>query len=297
MNPSAPIYIVSKGRADIQMTSKALSAMGVPHNVVVEPQEIDAYEAAAPDGTSFLSLPQSYKDAYDTCDGQAPSPTRSTGSGPARNYAWEHSIEHGAAWHWVVDDNIHGFTRLVNNQKIPVADGTIFAVMEAFAARYKNVGMAGPNYHFFAKRKQVIPPFNANTRIYSCNLIRNDIPYRWRARYNEDVDLSLRILKGRVLCTILFNAFLQNKTASQSMKGGNTTELYGAGTLAKSKMIVDLHPDVARHLWRFGRRHHYVDYRGFQQGLVLRDDVTVPDGPDEFGMVLQRKEGEAWVAD
>jgi len=44
-------------------------------------------------------------------------------------------------------------------------------------------------------------------------LIRNDVPYRWRGRYNEDTDLSLRMLKDR-WCTIQFNAFLQGKAAT-----------------------------------------------------------------------------------
>ena len=44
-----------------------------------------------------------------------------------------------------------------------------------------------------------------HSRIYSCNLIRTDIPYRWRGRYNEDTILSLDILRGGH-CTLLFNA-------------------------------------------------------------------------------------------
>ncbi len=77
-----------------------------------------------------------------------------------------------------------------------------------FVLRYENIAMAGPNYFMFAPRKRKHPPFSLNTRIYSCNLIRNDLPFRWRARYNEDTDLSLRMLKAG-WCTVLFYVFLK----------------------------------------------------------------------------------------
>ena len=52
-------------------------------------------------------------------------------------------------------------------------------------------------------------------------LIDNSLDIRWRSKYNEDIDLSLRVLKGGD-CTILFNAFLQGKCATQTVTGGNT---------------------------------------------------------------------------
>jgi hypothetical protein len=119
-----------------------------------------------------------------------------------------------------------------------------------------------------------MPPFVTGTRIYSCNLIRNDLPLRWRGRYNEDTDLSLRILKGG-WNTVQFNAFLQLKTPTQQLKGGNTEAFYSVeGTLAKSAMLVAMHPDVARLVWRFGRPHHFVDYRPWRaRGLILNPDA------------------------
>jgi hypothetical protein len=94
-------------------------------------------------------------------------------------------------------------------------------------------------------------------------LIRNDIPYRWRGRYNEDTDLSLRVLKDG-WSTVQFNAVMGDKLCTQSMKGGNTEEFYAhEGTLHKSKMLEEMHPDVAKVHWRFGRWHHYVDYSPF----------------------------------
>lgn len=283
-NPRAPVYIVSKGRATTGRTWKYLEEMGVPYHVVVEAAERDAY-ADVLGAERVLVLPQEYLDKYDTCD--ALGDTKSKGPGAARNFAWEHSILTAARWHWVMDDNIKGFYRLNHNMKLHVSDGTIFRAMEDFCARYMNVAMAGPQYHTFAYKNKKWAPFVLNTRIYSCNLIRNDVRYRWRGRYNEDTDLSLRMLKGK-WCTVQFNAFLQDKTTTQVMKGGNNADFYEKeGTAPKSEMLVRLHPEVAKLITRWGRTHHYVDYRRFKDvTLVRRPGVEITDGVDEYGMEL-----------
>jgi hypothetical protein len=127
-----------------------------------------------------------------------------------------------------------------------------------------------------------------NTRIYSCNLIRNDVPFRWRGRYNEDTDISLRMLKAG-WCTIQFNAFLQGKVATQTVKGGNTAEFYAReGTLAKSLMQVQLHPDVSRLVKKYGRWHHYVDYAPFKKNRLIRaKGVSAAAGVNDYGMSLK----------
>jgi hypothetical protein len=282
------------------VTSKALSAMGVRHTIIVEPQEVSAYRAAiAKLGllAEVLELDMRFKDRYELCDDLGLS--RSTGPGPARNFAWEHSKSLGHAWHWVMDDNIKAFYRLNNNLKVPTTNPAFWFAMEEFVLRYTNIAMAGPNYFMFASRKSKMPPFVTNTRIYSCNLIRNDVPYRWRGRYNEDTILSLDLLKAS-WCTVQFNAFLQEKMETQKLKGGNTDEFYHAegtrvggqkyaagGTTAKSEMLARVHPDVAKVAWRFRRVHHVVDYKPFK-GLALkrRDDFESAAAVNNFGMQL-----------
>ena len=282
-HPQFPLYIVSKGRHDTRLTARALDRIGVPFWIVVEEQERDLY-AAVIDPARILVLDKAYQRDYDTFSNLGV--TDAKGSGPARNFAWDHSISQGFAWHWVMDDNIQTFHRFNRNEKVQVGDGTMFRAMEEFCLRYRNVSMAGPNYDFFVPHRQRKPPFTSNTRIYSCNLIRNDVPFRWRGRYNEDTDLSLRMLK-KGWCTVLFNAFLQKKTWTLQMKGGNTDTIYVGGTLPKSEMLVAMHPDVARLTWKFGRWHHHVDYRPFAKNrLILRPGVTVEPGVDDFGMKL-----------
>lgn len=180
MNPRYPIYVISKGRWEQRMTSKALETMGAPYKIVIEPQEYDNY-AAVIDPKKILVLPFS---------------NLGQGSISARNWVWEHSLTQGDERHWIIDDNIRYFVRLNRNLRVPVSSGTIFRCAEDFVDRYENVGIAGFQYWMFAPRKQKAPAFALNTRIYSCILLKNDLPFRWRGRYNEDTDLSLRILKG-----------------------------------------------------------------------------------------------------
>ena len=298
-----PIYIPSKSRSEYMMTSKYLTYMGIKHNVVVEPSQMDDYKKAIK-SMDLLATPVeldlSYKEKYELCDKHGL--TKSTGPGPARNFAWDHSKSGGHDWHWVMDDNIRNFRRLNRNEKVKVASSSFFKAMEDFCLRYENVSMAGPNYTFFAKQRQHLPPFITNTRIYSCNLIRNDVPFRWRGRYNEDTILSLDMLKAK-WCTIQFNAFLQEKMPTQTVKGGNTEEFYHAegtvkkgqkyadtGTLAKSKMQVAIHPDVSRLVHKFGRIHHHVNYGSFKQNkLIRKQDAVIPSSVNNYEMVLKKK--------
>lgn len=295
-NPTAPrfpLYIISKGRAETRYTAKALERMGVPFRIVVEEAERDAY-AAVIDPARILILDPEYLRSYDTVDDLGD--TKPKGAGPARNFVWDHAISEGAEWHWIADDNIKAFYRLNYNLKVPVSDGTIFFVMEDFVLRYENVAMAGPNYFMFASRKSEIKPFTPNTRIYSCNLIRNDIPYRWRGRLNEDTILSLDILKDG-WCTILFNAFLQEKMQTQTVSGGNTTAYRQDGTLLKSQLLAACHPEVTKIVWRWGRPHHFVDYTPFKRNRLLRrGEVEIAPGVNNYGMRLKKAQKKAPAA-
>jgi len=291
-NPKYPVYIVSKGRADTMITSRSLSRMRVPHYIIIEPQDLQPYKDALTNfGLSGVTLLV------------APFSNHGDGPGRARNWAWDHSISIGAEAHWVLDDNISDFYRLHRNERIRVESGVFFKVMEDFFDRYENLYIAGPQYRFFIAPNQKYPPYVANTRIYSCLLIRNDCKHRWRGRYNEDTDICLRVLKDGD-CTVQFNAFLQGKVATQTIKGGNTAEFYHKefvedeqelegkrynekGTINKSQMLADMHPDVARVVWRYGRWHHYVDYTPFKKNkLVLKDGVVLPEGVNNYGMKL-----------
>ena len=293
-DPNHPMYIVSKGRADSMITSRSFARMLLPHYIVIEPQDEAAYEEALDtfDIRSYATLLV------------APFSNHGDGPGRARNWAWDHSMSIGATSHWVFDDNISDFYRLHENERIRFETGVGFRVMEDFVDRYDNIYIAGPAYRFFIAPNDVKPAFIANTRIYSSLLIRNDCKHRWRGRYNEDTDICLRVMKDGDAC-VQFNAFLQGKCATQSVSGGNTAEFYHAenadneefketgynteGTVNKSQMLVDMHPDVARLFWKYGRWHHHVDYTVFKHNTFnLRPGIVLPDESNNYGMVLDR---------
>lgn len=282
IQPRYPVYIVSKGRSHNGLTTKALNEMGVSHFIVVEESERDLYEKTC--DAEILVLPQEYLDDYDTCDELGDS--RSRGPGAARNFCIDHSKRMGHHKHWVMDDNLDAFHYLNRNKKYEVETGATLAAAEDFTDRYSNIPVSGLNYYSFCKSTDPVPPFVKNTRIYSCLLIDSTFGYRWRGRYNEDTDLSLRVLKDG-LCTIQFNAFLCGKVTTQRMRGGNSKEFYDKeGTLPKSQMIKDLHPDVADVVWRFNRWHHHVNYKPFKNNTLIEKAQKHREKIDNYGMVL-----------
>jgi len=282
MNPKYPVYVISKGRWETRLTSKALERMHVPYSIVVEPQEYDEY-ASVIDPKKILVLPFS---------------NLGQGSIPARNWVWEHSLSIGAKRHWILDDNLKMFFRFNRNETTPVTSGTIFRCAEDMVDRYVNVGISGFQYYMFITRKRKISaPFILNTRVYSCILIQNDIPYRWRGRYNEDTDLSLRALKDG-WCTILFNAYLALKITTMTMKGGNTEQLYEIedGRLKMAKSLQDQHPDVVSIARRWNRWQHKVDYSAFRKNVLVRKKgVIIKPGINDYGMQLQMLRDDRWV--
>ena len=280
MNPSYPIYIISKGRWESRLTSKALEKMNVPYHIVIEPQEYNNY-AAVINPKKICILPFS---------------NLGLGGIPARNWVWEHSISIGAERHWILDDNIRWFARIYNNKKIIIDNGVCFKVVEDFINRYENVALAGLQYEMFTNAQNKYPPFLLNTRIYSCILIKNDIPYCWRGRYNEDTDLSLRVLKDG-WCTLLIQAFVCKKMTTMRMKGGNTEDLYKLsgqkdGRLLMAQSLQAQHPDVVKIVWKWGRWQHQVDYRQFKANkLIKKEDIIIPKGVNNYGMVLNKAQG------
>lgn len=277
VNPRYPVYVISKGRWENPLTAKYLERMGVSYRLIIEPQERDAY-ALTVDPSRINVLPFS---------------NLGQGSIPARNWVWDHAVAADSGRHWILDDNIAGFYRYHGNVKRLALTGAMFRAAEDFVDRYVNVPLAGFNYESLTDRLRKIEPVRFNTRIYSCILIDNACPHRWRGRYNEDTDLSLRVLKDGS-CTILFNAFLANKIATMRMRGGNTDELYRRdetfdGRLEMARSLQRQHPDVVKITRKWNRWQHQVDYRPFKANkLIRRPGVVIPQGVNNYGMVLRR---------
>lgn len=281
------------------MTQKTLEELNVPYRIVVEDSEVDLYAQHVP-REKILPLPTDFR-----TNPLYAIPDEKTGliggSIPVRNFVWEHSISEGYKKHWVLDDNMRHIYRLNRNLKIRMTTGSAFRICEDFTDRYENVKLSGMNYAFFAPATVRKPPYYTNTRIYSCILIDNSLPQRWRGRFNEDTDLSLRVLKDGN-CTMLFNQFLVGKAATMTMKGGNTETVYNVeerGDRSKrggenfdnrrefAESLVAQHPDVVKVAFKWGRWHHDVNYSVFVQKPIRKPGLNIPKGPNEYGMVLK----------
>lgn len=276
-----PVCIPSKGRADCQKTGKALDRLGVSYRFFVEETEYDEYCRHLGE-SKVVKMP--FHDL-----GQ--------GSIPARNFIWEWAKERGHKRHWTVDDNIRAFVRCTQNRRLVVYGGGFFRAMEDYVDRFANVAMAGPHDKgFVIDRDPSLTPFLLNSRVYSCILLDTTMPHRWRGRYSEDTDLSLRLMKeGK--CTMLFRALCMDKYDTSGskvggMKGGNTDTVYATDDKRRAfaESLKEQHPDCVEVVWKFNRWHHHVDYSAFKKNkLILKPGVVPVPVDDDYGMKLVRQ--------
>jgi hypothetical protein len=247
-----PIYIVSKGRHETTLTADFFEKSSLNYLIAVEPQEANLY-AKKLGWHRVLTLPFS---------------NLGVGSFPARNYCWEHAKSKGYKYHWLFDDNIRGLSKWVNSKKKYCQNqlnGLKF--VESYSDK-TNIDLLGFEYRYFCTNPPKTP-FKHNTHVYSAMLIKNDLPYRWRLKYNEDVDLCLQILhNGGSTASCVY--YMSNKQSTVTkMKGGNQDELYKGNDprkkLLKAKMLEAVWPQYAKTVIRFNRYHHLVDWKVFQK--------------------------------
>jgi len=253
MKTKYPIFIPSKDRYNNCLTPKYLIKDNIDFKIVVEPVQYNKY-AEKFNKKYLLVLPRNNM--------------KLLGS---RNWIMEYSIKQGDKRHWQLDDNIRGFKRLYKSIRIRVNGYYALKFVEDITDNYKNIGISGMNYEMFVtpKTKSVIV---VNHHIYSCSLINNEIPYRWRLIYNDDTDLCIQILKGN-WCTLYTNVFSACKIRTMTMKGGNTDQLYqDKGRFKMAKSLEMLHPDIVKTKWRFGRPQHVVNWEVFKQRLIPVDN-------------------------
>lgn len=265
-----PIFVVSKGRYEPKLwhSSTRLTQMCVKHYLVVEPQEYELYAKNFINPfVKIITMDLEYKKNYDVFSNIGN--TNSVGPGAVRNFCIDLARSWGFKYCHIWDDNIDGTNYWFRGHRLLNRSEEMFASLEEFVERYDNVPLAGFNYMSFCVNGSRVPAFTINRRIYSMIMIETSGNWYFRGRYNEDTDLSLRVLKEN-LCTIQFNLFLGEKLTTQRVKGGNTDEFYTndeGGTVPKTQMLYDMHPDVTKVVYKFGRIHHQVNYEGFTQKL------------------------------
>jgi len=249
--PYYPIYIISKGRFEKTLTADNFEKDGIDYLIAVEPQEAVFYEKKL-GKHRVLVLPFS---------------NLGLGSYPARNYCWEHAKAKGYKYHWLFDDNIIEWRKWINRKREKVDSLPALKYVEAHA-KTSNADILGFEEYNFG----TVPPkrpFKTNCHVYSAMLIKNDLPYRWRLKYNEDIDLCLQVLhNGGTTESCIY--YLSNKVSTAAkQKGGNQDELYKNNDpkkkLLKSKMLEAQWPQYVKTVIRFNRIHHLIDWKQFKR--------------------------------
>ena len=254
--PMYPIYIISKGRYDKTLTADVFERAKLNYLIAVEPQEYDLYSKKLGEHR-VLKLPFS---------------NLGLGSYPARNFCWEHSKQNGHKYHWLFDDNIRHILKWENGYRYHYKDiNTINGLVYVEKYTIKNkIDLSGFEYQTFVV-KPPNKPFKRNCHVYSAMLIKNSLPYRWRLKYNEDVDLCLQILhNGGSTASCIY--YMQEKVSTTAkMKGGNQDELYKGNDpkkkLLKAKMLEAVWPQYAKTVIRYNRYHHLVDWKIFNKKI------------------------------
>lgn len=252
-----PIYIISKGRYRNPITARWFLKERIPFLIAVEPQEYESYCETIP--REFVA--------------KLPFSNLGLGSYPARNWCWEDSIAKGFRKHFIFDDNIYGFYRLNHGKRTRCTCLEALVAIQDFSERYMNLAIIGYNYSSFIT-KMTGKAFVINHHVYSGMLITNDIPFRWRMKYNEDVDLCLQALHAG-WCTILVNVFsIMKVSTTEKLPGGNQTELYKGNDpkkkALKSRSLERIWPQYVKVVWRFGRPHHQVSWSKFFTQPLLK---------------------------
>ena len=163
------------------------------------------------------------------------------------------------------------------------------AVCEDFTDRYANIAISGLVYDMFVPPTRYHPAYRVNVPIYSCMLLRTQMPYEWRGPYNEDADYFLQVLRGG-WCTARLNVFCCKKVQTMTMRGGNTDILYRQD--GRTKMAISLAerwPGIVSVHRRYGRMQHTIErsHAMFKQQLVLHDGVNLNNiPPNDYGLVL-----------
>ena len=268
--PRYPIYVPSKGRTDKKaLTCALLRRSGIPFSLVVEPQELEAYERVF-GAECILTLPENNK-----------------GLAYARTWIKKHAQRAGHFMHWQFDDDIKQLRRWYKGKRVPAPAPAILAACEDFVDRYENIGAAGIRHQAFADKTR---PFLVNKFVYCVNLIRSDLPYQWRTD-RDDVDFSLQVLSGG-WNTILFNSFFHEAPTTGTNVGGCEASCYrkSDGKIKSIRQLQRLWPALDIHVKRsagYPQQSLGHIWRRFKTPLKRRPSVDLDTiKPNAYGMKL-----------
>lgn len=176
MSKISPIFIPSKGRFDKCQTALLLEQAGLNYKIVVEPQELDAYQSRF-GSEKVISLPENDR-------------------GISFSRQW--ILEQNDNWYWQIDDDIRYFYQTIKNRNVKVSADVALSGAEKIIRSSDNVALGALAYSQFAWSSDVSVKYN--TYCYITVLIDGNVKafanYDPSLILKEDVDMTLQVLSA-----------------------------------------------------------------------------------------------------
>lgn len=269
-----PIYVISYKRTNDKdgKTCSWLEKVGIPYTVVVEEDQENDYREWLKTKNGFGNVMIMSKEWK-----QEQNERGNFGSIPVRNFIHKFNVlgkKHKNKCgrknkYWLLDDNIDGYKWVDLYTKVNCNSALCFRMIEDWSDQIKNMYLSGHQYSSFVPEIDMKQKVLYGTRVFSSMLISCDLPPLneeddiWRGKYNEDVDLSVRLL-SQGFPTANFCNITSCKSSTGSCKGGNTDGIYKEdagdkrGGKVKTDEIVKRWPEYVKEVYRFGRPHHDI---------------------------------------
>lgn len=230
-----PVYVPTKGRADIAKAPDALTRGGVTPTLVVEPQDEAAYAERWPT-LPLLVLPENDR-----------------GIVYVRQYILEHARSLGQPWYWQIDDNIARFAQQSGKRGTTKAAGDALMVCEELVAKVPRLALCGLGLrqHVWAEPR----PFVVNRGTICCVLTNTatGAGYRGGTDSKEDYDFLLQHLT-RGWHSVVVNTWTIDKPGRGYAKAGGLVPFYAAKRdWQAAQYMVDLWPEYCSLQQKRGR--------------------------------------------
>jgi len=246
----APIYIPSRHRPDVAMTTKLLDDDGLTYRLVVEPHDYNNYLEYYPED-KLLVMDQDDQGLY-----------------YARNYAITHANENGYLYCWQFDDDMKSFVYRQGGKAHKTTPRHLLSIVEQSTFQFSNIGASGIGNAGFIFGYDDKPPVVYNSMVFQAMLLRTDTGLQFRPDVTEDADYTLQLLHNGYV-TLTFKRIGQASAPTMAVKGGMTDKEYaGDGRLKNFQQLLEFFPGSYKIGYRPDGRPHLRStgyYRRFTQ--------------------------------
>lgn len=241
-----PIFIPSKGRAETSATLKKFrssDALLEETFVVVEPQEVEAYQKNFPEFV-YRVLPKSNQ-----------------GGHYVRQFIIECARKEGLDWIWMSDDDMSHFGKYSIDEKpkrVPISVEDVFREATEVLQAYPNLGQGCldfPTISYFRCREGGQPKINQLVNTVCLfnikELTERGINYRPHLRMEEDVDFAIQTVATGLTTVRLANYYFSTPPVG-SNEGGYFDD-YRTTIKSECQEWVRNHWGVDNFRWRKGK--------------------------------------------